>query len=554
VHCHDFLERLHASFSKYGLAYQSASDSNDLWRTIALFSAFQSTFFGVGIWLLLVGTVDAQPLCSYRTELAPFVVRAAAFLVAGYPHRAKHEIEQAITQDSTCGTLWLILAKSYRDMGELARSVSAATRAVELDSTLTDADELLAELYAVTNPILASEHASRAVTHNPSLSNRLRAAYLLRATDTAQAIVLLRNILREATIEEIADDLITLCIEYRDTTQAIALLRWSLFEYPDRPELARLLWLLYAQRQQWDSAWIFLRYAIYHMERVVVSASMSEWLSKIAHNAVPTPVILQTAGFLRERHDVPVSYGVFVVQLLFERSVTDAALALAEVLLMRRDCGKNEAFALVDALGQYGFAERASRLLIQRDSVWRDQWIPIARVYLLRTYGESQGVPYLQLLSEALARDSTDPAALFYAAHAADSLGNRSRALMLYERLLFYDPFNAAAANNLAFILAERGERLVIALELAQRALDTDSSNASFLDTYGWVLHKLGRYEEASKYLERAVEASPHPSATLFEHLGDNYYSLGVASKAHYWWRRALEVDPSRIYLRSRLP
>jgi Tfp pilus assembly protein PilF len=125
---------------------------------------------------------------------------------------------------------------------------------------------------------------------------------------------------------------------------------------------------------------------------------------------------------------------------------------------------------------------------------------------------------------------------------------------MLYERLLFYDPFNAAAANNLAFILAERGERLVIALELAQRALDTDSSNASFLDTYGWVLHKLGRYEEASKYLERAVEASPHPSATLFEHLGDNYYSLGVASKAHYWWRRALEVDPSRIYLRSRLP
>ncbi len=508
----------------------------------------------MGIWLLLFGTVDAQPICSYRTELAPYVVRAAAFLVAGYPHRAKHEIEQALTQDSACGTLWLILAKSYRDMGEIVRSVNAATRAVVLDSTLTDAHELLAELYAVTNPILASEHASRAVTHNPTLSNRLRAAYLLRATDTAQAIVLLRQILREATIEEIADDLITLCIEYRDTTQALALLRWSLYEHPDRPELARLLWILYARRQQWDSAWMFLRYAIYHMERVDVSASMSEWLSEIAHRAAPTPVVLQTAAFLRERNDVAASYGVFVAQLLFERSVTDAALALAEVLLMRRDCGKNEASALIDLLGRYGFADHASKLLLQRDSVWRDQWIPIARVFLLRTYGKVQDVTYSQLLAEALARDSTDPAALFYAAYAADSLGDRSRALMLYERLLFYDPSNAAAANNLAYILAERGERLVFALELAQRALDAESSNASFLDTYGWVLHKLGRYEEASTYLERAVAASPYPSATLFEHLGDNYYSLGVANLAHYWWRRAFEVDPSRIHLRSRLP
>ncbi|RMF33175.1 MAG: hypothetical protein D6747_07480, partial [Chlorobiota bacterium] len=251
--------------------------------------------------------------------------------------------------------------------------------------------------------------------------------------------------------------------------------------------------------------------------------------------------------------DLPVYYSVVVARMLLERSLGDVALALADALTSHRDWGRNDALTLCDALAQYGYADRAHQLLEQRDSTAGDWWIPSVQFYLARTYGTLPHERRLQLLSEAFARDSTDPPTLFYAAFYADSLGNRDRAIVLYERLLFYDPSNAAAANNLAYILAERGERLAIALELATRALDADSTNPSYLDTYGWVLHKLGRYAEAGKYIERAIALSERPSATLFEHLGDNYSRLGVADKAHFWWQRALEADPSRTYLRARL-
>ncbi|GBD05113.1 Lipopolysaccharide assembly protein B [bacterium HR20] len=494
-----------------------------------------------------------QPPCRYRSDIAPFVVRATAYLAAGYPHRAKREVEHAIERDSACSILWLLLAKAYRDVGELQPSIAAAERALMLDSTAEDADELLAELYALNNPARAAQHALRALLRDSSLSNRLRAAYLLRASDTVRAIALLREVLAETTAEEIAADLIELCVEHRDTTEAIALLRWALFENPDRPELARMLGLLYAERNQWDSAWFFVRYAFYHMESVDVSTLLGEWLQMVAHSSAPTPILLQTSAFLRERQDLPAYYSLVVAKMLLERSLGDVALVLADALASRRDWGRNDALALCDALAQYGYADRAQQLLEKRDSTTGDWWIPSVQFYLARTYGTLPPDRRLQLLREAFLRDSTDPATLFYAAYYADSLGERGRAIVLYERLLFYDPSNAAAANNLAYILAERGERLAIALELATRALDADSTNPSYLDTYGWVLHKLGRYAEAGEYLERAIALRERPSATLFEHLGDNYSRMGVADKAHFWWQRALEADPSRSYLRARL-
>lgn len=494
-----------------------------------------------------------QPTCRYRSDIAPFVVRATAYLVAGYPHRAKREVEHAIEHDSSCDVLWLLLAKAYRDLGELNSSIAAAERALLLDSTTSDVDELLAELYAVREPARAAEHAMRALRRDSSLSNRLRAAYLLRSCDTVRAIGLLRQVLAETTAEEIAADLIELSVAHRDTAAAIDLLRWALFENPDRPELARMLGLLYAERNRWDSAWFFVRYAFYHMESVEVGALLGEWFRTIAHPSVPTPILLQTSAFLRERRDIPVHYSVVLAIMLLERSVGEAALAIADALATRHDWGRNDALTLCEAFAQYGYADRAEQLLETRDSVSGDRWIPIVRFYLARTYGTLPPDRMQNLLREAVARDSTDPPTLFYAAYYADSLGERDRAIVLYERLLFHEPSNAAAANNLAYILAERGERLMIALELAERALDADSTNPSYLDTYGWVLHKLGRFAEAGKYLERALVMSQHPSATLFEHLGDNYSRMGIADKAHFWWQRALEADPSRSYLRARL-
>lgn len=519
-----------------------------LWRvaTYALLSFVTVVVSGsTSIW-----AQKAVP-CSYHSDIASLVVRATAHRVSGLPHRALTELQHALQLDSSCAQLWVIAASTYRDMGQIERSIDAAQRALTYDSSCCDAYEILAELLITRDQQGASTYALHAWRCNPSLSNQLRAAYALRYVDTARAIELLREVFDKTAVPEIADNLVALCIEYRDTAQAVALLRRMLFEFPEQPDLAILLGQLYARRSQWDSAWYFIRYAFYHMATLDIGSTLNDWLETI-HQA-PTETIIQTGVFIAAQIDLACRYALAVAILLARRSVWEQARVLLERMFTRRELHQNEAFQAIELITEYEDAQYAEEVLRRRESMFGDPWVPIARFYLARTYGTLPPAQRLQLLTTALERDSTNPTALFYAAFAADSLGDTDHAIALYSRLIFFEPDNAAAVNNLAYILAVRGQRLGYALELAQRALDADSTNPSFLDTYGWVLHKLSRYAEASVYLQRAIEKSSVPSATLFEHVGDNYDKLGVADLARYWWRRAVEADPRRTYLLDRL-
>ncbi|MCS6809622.1 MAG: tetratricopeptide repeat protein, partial [Candidatus Kapabacteria bacterium] len=292
--------------------------------------------------------------------------------------------------------------------------------------------------------------------------------------------------------------------------------------------------------------------AFYHMETLDVNVTLREWLATLRSGALAN-LLIEVGSFLQRRADVHPEYLIQVARMLSERHLWNAAQILIEEAILHRKVERAHAITAIELAAQYNSPAYADLLLGRRDSVWHDSWIPALRLHIARTYGTHSPAEQERLVHLALARDSSDSYALFYAAYFAHTAGLQERALEFYNRLVFLEPDNAAAANNLAYLLAERGERLGYALELAQRALDSDSTNPSFLDTYGWILYKLGRYHEAGDYLERAVEQSPHPSATLFEHLGDNYSKLGVVDRARYWWRRALDADPTRLYLRSRL-
>ena len=79
-------------------------------------------------------------------------------------------------------------------------------------------------------------------------------------------------------------------------------------------------------------------------------------------------------------------------------------------------------------------------------------------------------------------------------------------AIAVYEGMLERDPNNLVAANNLAMLLANNrtdAASLERAEKLTEQFAKTD--NPAFLDTYGWVLYKRGRYAEAVAVLEKAV-------------------------------------------------
>ena len=101
----------------------------------------------------------------------------------------------------------------------------------------------------------------------------------------------------------------------------------------------------------------------------------------------------------------------------------------------------------------------------------------------------------------------------------------------------------AASRNYIAYMWAERGEKLELGLSLVQQALTVDSENGAFLDTLGWIYYMQGRYTEALKELQKA-QSVIQDDPTVWEHLGDTYSKLGNRDEAFKHWKRALELNP----------
>ncbi|MFA6172485.1 MAG: tetratricopeptide repeat protein [Kiritimatiellales bacterium] len=112
--------------------------------------------------------------------------------------------------------------------------------------------------------------------------------------------------------------------------------------------------------------------------------------------------------------------------------------------------------------------------------------------------------------------------------------------------------FTAAAQNYIAYMWAERGEKLDMGFELIQKALAADPGNGAFLDTLGWIYYMQGRYTEALKELKKAkglIEDDP----SIWEHLGDIYIKIGNRDAAVEHWKKALELAPDSKQLINRL-
>lgn len=121
-----------------------------------------------------------------------------------------------------------------------------------------------------------------------------------------------------------------------------------------------------------------------------------------------------------------------------------------------------------------------------------------------------------------------------------------------FEDALEADPSNIVAMNNYAYYLSVRGEKLSKATDLVQAALKKDPENASYLDTYGWILYKQGEYAEAKKYIEKALQQSPG-SAEVLEHYGDILYKLGQKNKALEQWNKAKKAGEGSDMLEKKI-
>lgn len=122
------------------------------------------------------------------------------------------------------------------------------------------------------------------------------------------------------------------------------------------------------------------------------------------------------------------------------------------------------------------------------------------------------------------------------------SIDNDKEAFKAYRKALGYNIENAEVLNNYAYYLSLRDEQLDIALEMSQMAITLEENNYNYIDTYAWVLHRLGRNEEAKRYMRQALVLSQQSDASLLAHFGDILWALGEKSMAEIYWQKAVDA------------
>lgn len=122
---------------------------------------------------------------------------------------------------------------------------------------------------------------------------------------------------------------------------------------------------------------------------------------------------------------------------------------------------------------------------------------------------------------------------------ASFELGHLDESLAAYERLFELDSDDPYVRNNYAYYLALAGRELGKAEMLAAKLCKEQPANATFLDTYGWVLFRMGRYDKARTYVKAALDHGADKDATVWEHYGDILYKEGDRGKAADCWKKA---------------
>jgi tetratricopeptide (TPR) repeat protein len=205
--------------------------------------------------------------------------------------------------------------------------------------------------------------------------------------------------------------------------------------------------------------------------------------------------------------------------------------------------GERDTAALMLAARTYaatGDPERAEVLLrrvIEVDPTLLDAYGALAQLYVTQKRLDEALVEF-----EALAKRQPRPvAALTFAGIILQGQGRTAEARNKFRQVLELDPDAPVAANNLAWLYADTGENMDLALELAMRAKAKLPDLAQVDDTIGWIHFKRDNPLSAIPYFERSIEKET-TNAVYHYHLGLALVKAGQSNRARQSLERAIAL------------
>ena len=190
-------------------------------------------------------------------------------------------------------------------------------------------------------------------------------------------------------------------------------------------------------------------------------------------------------------------------------------------------------------LGDMAASEQALRKAIQVDAANLAAYETLGMLYV-----RTKRLDEAQREFEALASRSEKPVGSLTMVAIIQQMRNKpGEARATYERTLQFDPSAPVAANNLAWIYAEAGENLDLAMQLAKTAKAKLPTSAEVSDTLGWIYYRKGLLSLAVTELEESVTRNPSNPLSQF-HLGMTYAKNGDRDRARKALEAALKLKP----------
>ena len=143
-----------------------------------------------------------------------------------------------------------------------------------------------------------------------------------------------------------------------------------------------------------------------------------------------------------------------------------------------------------------------------------------------------------------LAAHPTDARAYSILGTLQEAQGDPNGAEDSYKKALANQPDQPLAANNLAYLMMERGQDIDVALSLAETAHRGLPNSPSTADTLAWAYYHKGTYGSARDLLETVEKDDPN-NASIQYHLGMIYTKLGDKPNAITHLKKASALAPN---------
>ena len=464
----------------YGQKYEQALEALERWNELSPGDTEVSRMYAVTYLKL------------HQTSDAVVYIRKILDESDGTPREKALFIKQLLNKESTTeDSLAVLEALNLAEPGNLHMLILQARYAAQLEQ-YTEAVSLLDQVLAM-DATLSDVHIIKARILDAQGQRQKSEALMLQVLEEHPDNSNLRMQYARMLVED---------GQFDAAREQFSILQR---QTPENPEVLMSLALLYIETKQLDQATTFLDQLIVMDKNVDVA---NYYHGRIAQN--------------REQHEKAIAYYLKVKNGSY---VFEAKLRIA---------------GLFARLGKVDEAVEQLEALAEKQTSWPNR----VRAYLAQGEILRSAQKYkeaFEMYSRALMQNPEDADLLYARALTAEKVDRLDITESDLLKVLSTEPENANALNALGYTLADRTERLQEALEYIKRAMELVPDDPAILDSLGWVSYRLGKTQDAVKWLSKAFELLE--DAEIAAHYGEVLWMLNQRDKAREVWQKGRDKN-----------